>query len=188
MPKIVNTEEIRIEIIRKAFEVFIDKGYYKSNMVDISGACNMNRTTIYYYFKNKDEIFENTVYFIIGTIEKDIEEISQNNEINVVDKIKYLSNKWDEEFDGNNIILILIEMWLSIRREESEMFKRIKTRVKEMNRAINTLILKKVKFKNHSKKERLEIAKCYIIISLLHQISSGTELVSENIMSIISLL
>lgn len=186
MPKIVDTEALKLKIIKNAFNAFVEKGYYKSSMADISRSCNMNRTTIYYYFKNKDEVFEQTVYYVIETIEKDINEISKNDQMTLKNKIKYLNNKWEKEFNNNNIILILLEMWLAIKREESEMFIRIQKRVKEMNQSINQLVLEKTKYKINSKKERLEFTQCSIIMCILHQICMENNFISDHLISIIT--
>ena len=70
MPKIVDYEEKKQEIIEKAKEVFAKRGYYNTNLSDISKSCGMGRTTIYQYFKNKDEIFYHTVSKTLLDIQK----------------------------------------------------------------------------------------------------------------------
>ncbi len=188
MPKIVNQEEVREKIILQAFNTFIEKGYYKTNISDISKTCEMTRTTIYYYFKSKDDIFENTVYYIIDTIEKDLIEISLDLSMSVKDKIKALNDKWEKQFNSSNLILILTELWLAIRREEGEMFVRIKSRIKKMNHLINSLALEKAKYKIEDKKEKFRIDNSFIILSILQQIPTQSNLVRENLLKIVASL
>ncbi len=57
MPKIVNVEEKKAEIHQAAAQVFFDKGYEATTLSDIAKASNVGRSTIYQYFKNKEEIF-----------------------------------------------------------------------------------------------------------------------------------
>ena len=57
MPKIVNVEEKKAEIHQAAAQVFFDKGYEATTLSDIAKASKMGRSTIYQYFKNKEEIF-----------------------------------------------------------------------------------------------------------------------------------
>ena len=56
-----NTQEdqdIREHIIKVAMDVFVKFGYKKTTMNDISRATNKARSSLYYYFSNKEEIFE----------------------------------------------------------------------------------------------------------------------------------
>jgi len=184
MPKIVDLEKTRKNIILNAFKVFIDKGYYSTNIVDIANACDMSRTTLYYYFKSKDEIFENTIYLIIESIEKDVLKISNIENLSIHDKVKSLNEKWDKEFNNTNIILILIEVWLAIRREDNQMFKNIKSRLKKMNNLINNLILEKVKDRILYKKEKIYIYNSYIILSILQQIPTKNSDIRDNLIGV----
>jgi AcrR family transcriptional regulator len=190
MPKIVNQEEVREKIILGAFNTFIEKGYYKTNIEDISKKCQMTRTTIYYYFKSKDDIFENTVYYIIDTMENDLKQISLEVSTSVKDKIKFLNEKWESQFNSANLILILTELWLAIRRDEGEMFVRIKERIKErikqMSHLINSLALEKAKYKIEDTKEKFKIDNSFIILSMLQQIPTQSNLVRDNLLSIIA--
>lgn len=186
MPKIVNIEDVREKIILGAFNTFIEKGYYKTNIEDISKKCKMTRTTIYYYFKSKDDIFESTVYYLIDTMEKDIKEISLQVSMSVKDKIKYLNDKWEKQFNSASLILILTELWLAIRRDEGVMFVRIKERIKQMNHLINTLALERVKYKIEDKKEKFKIENSFIILSMLQQIPTQSNLVRDNLLAILA--
>ncbi|QUH31063.1 TetR/AcrR family transcriptional regulator [Vallitalea guaymasensis] len=186
MPKIVDTEAIRIEIIKKAFDVFVKKGYYKSSMTDITKSCNMKRTTIYHYFKNKDEIFEQTVLYVIETLENDIIDISNDDDMTLMKKIKYLTNKWDNEFSNNNILLLLVEMWFAIKREEGELFDRIKKRITLMNKSINKIVVQKAKYMVNSKRDKKQLIEYSMIMSILNQVSLEKGFLSESIISVIS--
>lgn len=56
------------EIITAAQEVFRRDGYIKVTMQDIAKIVGKGRSTIYYYFKNKQEVFEAVVIFEFSTI------------------------------------------------------------------------------------------------------------------------
>ena len=45
------------QIIRASRNVFKTLGYNKVTMADVAYAANMGRSSLYYYFKNKDEVF-----------------------------------------------------------------------------------------------------------------------------------
>lgn len=51
-------EQIREEIIEASRTLFQRFGLLKTTMEDIARALNKGKSTLYYYYKNKDEIFE----------------------------------------------------------------------------------------------------------------------------------
>ena len=52
---------VRQEIIERASEIFSKYGYKKTTMEDIARAMNKGKSSIYYYFTSKEEIFEAVV-------------------------------------------------------------------------------------------------------------------------------
>lgn len=60
-------ENRREQILLKALELYMIEGYVNVSITDLQAALNMGRGTMYYYFKDKDELFEEVVntYLII---------------------------------------------------------------------------------------------------------------------------
>lgn len=54
-------EVIRQEVINAARQLFQQYGLFKTTMEDIARLLNKGKSTLYYYYKNKDEIFEAVV-------------------------------------------------------------------------------------------------------------------------------
>ncbi len=57
MPKQIDHEQRKKEILYAALEVFAQEGYKDTNLGLIASACGLSRTTVYQYFKDKSEIF-----------------------------------------------------------------------------------------------------------------------------------
>lgn len=57
-PMIPKNEIIKSQIVEASKSVFRRYGYRKVSMEDIAKACGKGRSTIYYYFKNKQEVLE----------------------------------------------------------------------------------------------------------------------------------
>ena len=59
-------EDRKDEIALKALELFLTQGYNNVSISDLQNALNMGRGTMYYYFKDKEELFfyVMTEYFI----------------------------------------------------------------------------------------------------------------------------
>ena len=49
-------EKKREEIANTAFLLFMQKGYTNTKIVDIAGAMNIGKGTVYEYFKSKEDI------------------------------------------------------------------------------------------------------------------------------------
>lgn len=61
MPKIVNHDEYREELLRKAFRLFARKGYSKVTIRELAKELEVSTGTLYHYFENKDVLFEQMV-------------------------------------------------------------------------------------------------------------------------------
>lgn len=57
-PTLSKEEVIRQEIIEAASKLFQQYGLFKTTMEDIARVLNKGKSTLYHYYKNKDEIFE----------------------------------------------------------------------------------------------------------------------------------
>lgn len=55
--------EIRAEIIKSAAKVFSQYGYKKTRMEDVAKTVGRGKSSLYYYFKNKDEVFKAVVEY-----------------------------------------------------------------------------------------------------------------------------
>ncbi|HDZ40851.1 MAG TPA: TetR/AcrR family transcriptional regulator [Bacteroidetes bacterium] len=57
----VDKEKFREKIVQSASEIFSRYGFKKTTMEEIAAALNKGKSSIYYYFKSKEEIFEAVV-------------------------------------------------------------------------------------------------------------------------------
>lgn len=93
LPKIVDYEEKRQEIVQNAIDVFCERGYYDTTFAHIAKACGMARTTLYQYFDNKDEIFTQVMLEVLGDLERECRSIVDQPGISVIDKIKLIFSR-----------------------------------------------------------------------------------------------
>ncbi|TAE59974.1 MAG: TetR/AcrR family transcriptional regulator [Nostocales cyanobacterium] len=61
MPKIVNHEQYRKELISKCFDLFAQKGYGAITMRQIAQGLGVSTGTLYHYFPSKQALFEQLV-------------------------------------------------------------------------------------------------------------------------------
>ena len=102
MPKIVNHEQYRKELLNKCFDLFAEKGYAAITMRQISASLKVSTGTLYHYFPNKQALFEQLV-----------EEISQQDIITAL-----------TEFGGkNNLLELMAALGRYLVRNEDYLIK-----------------------------------------------------------------
>lgn len=69
MPRVVDHEAQRANLLGKAFEIFSDRGYAATSMRELAKGLGVSTGTLYHYFGGKDDIFEQMVSW---TSERDI--------------------------------------------------------------------------------------------------------------------
>ena len=57
----IMVEDRREKILLKAIELYMIEGYANVSITDLQAALNMGRGTLYYYFKDKEELFQEAV-------------------------------------------------------------------------------------------------------------------------------
>ena len=79
--------ETRTEIIDAAMELFANKGYHETTMSDVVEASNTSKGTVYYYFDNKQELFETMINDVISRLYNSFERIAEKD-CSVKEKLK----------------------------------------------------------------------------------------------------
>lgn len=79
--------ETRTEIIDAAMELFANKGYHETTMSDVVEASNTSKGTVYYYFDNKQELFETMINDVISRLYNSFERIAEKD-CSVREKLK----------------------------------------------------------------------------------------------------
>jgi len=100
----------RSDILSSARDLFREKGFHNTKMDDIAQAAGVGKGTLYEYFKNKQEIFDETCVEYVESIFGRIEEVSFMN-VSFREKILILFNErkntFNEEIDKNPIDYIM---------------------------------------------------------------------------------
>ena len=107
----INKEEFRKKIIITAGEIFSHYGFKKTTMDEIAKALKMGKSSIYYYFSSKEEIFEAVVLYeanvlrnelttAIKSVESPVEKL-RNYVFVRMKSFEKLSNYYNAIFDKN---------------------------------------------------------------------------------------
>jgi AcrR family transcriptional regulator len=109
VPKVVDVQKKKEEIIQKAIDIFSKLGYRRTNLGHIAKKCNMGRTTMYQYFKNKDQLFESYVVYLISCLQKDVGLVFSDKSSSSFKKIKSIIEILLTKNEYKNLILSLFE-------------------------------------------------------------------------------
>ena len=107
----INKEEFRKKIIITAGQIFSRYGFKKTTMEEIARALKMGKSSVYYYFASKEEIFEAVVLYEANTLRNELTKAIKSVD-SPVDKMKNyvfvrmrsfekLSNYYNAIFDKN---------------------------------------------------------------------------------------
>ena len=77
---VVVKEEVRTHIVGVASRIFTRYGFRKTTMEEIAGASHMGKSSIYYYFKSKEEIFQVVVEFEARMLKERLNRIINKND------------------------------------------------------------------------------------------------------------
>ncbi len=148
MPKIIDFEKKQQEIVDKALNVFIERGYHNTNLAHIAKACGMGRTTLYQYFKNKDEIFIYVANHLFEALENDCKSIIENCDLSFFEKISKIISLLALQCQiERNKMLMMVEMWLLSKRENPKLVNKIEERITVLRQIFEVLLRKGIKAK-----------------------------------------
>ena len=73
----------RDEILKVALELFLENGYEKTSVRMISQKIGCEVGLVYYYFKTKDDVFENALSLYFTQVENELKSLAETQETNV---------------------------------------------------------------------------------------------------------
>lgn len=133
MPKIVDKDKKRQDIVEASVQVFKCKGYHGTRIIDIAREAGMGKGTIYEYFSSKDEI-------ILGVFEElflDYEQLLYNrvksDRASIEEIVSSVAGAFDDLDDCGELIPVYFELWssrqlyesLGLRERMSKWFERL---------------------------------------------------------------
>ncbi|MBN2088413.1 TetR/AcrR family transcriptional regulator [candidate division KSB1 bacterium] len=112
MPKIVDKEAKKLEIMQAALGVFAKRGVANTKMAEIAEAAGIGKGTIYEYFQDKNEIFMETFKHFMNIVETTLGKRLLRLK-DPVEKLKVIITGWIDIFEefGYEFIRIMLEFW-----------------------------------------------------------------------------
>ena len=94
-------EDRKEKILLKALELYMVEGYANVSITDLQAALNMGRGTLYYYFKDKDELFQEVVdMFLIKPKQRALDRVRDGGTIpDMIEAMLYYLNQLQEFYN-----------------------------------------------------------------------------------------
>ena len=118
MPKKIDHEARKQEILQAALKVFAREGYRNSNLSLIAAECSLSRPTIYQYFTDKEEIYHYAVKLVTGRMFSKYVSYVWRDPSGEVDKLIRICEAIIDTADANNIeISNLVGVMIQVKHE-----------------------------------------------------------------------
>ena len=97
----IMVEDRREKILLKAIELYMTEGYANVSITDLQAALNMGRGTLYYYFKDKEELFQEAVsMYLIQPKQRALSRVKDTDTIpEMIDTMLYYINQLQEIYN-----------------------------------------------------------------------------------------
>jgi len=120
MPKLVDHDEYRKELLGKCFSIFTRKGFSSVTMREIAAEVGVSTGTLYHYFPTKESIMEHMFSFVQETNVNEFLSITEKYE-SISEKLGIFVEKW-KEFGSfyQSVMLQSIDVLRNMSSENSE--------------------------------------------------------------------
>ena len=127
MPKIVDKEAKKMDILHVAMRVFARKGVVKTKMIDIATEAGIGKGTIYEYFHSKEDIFVTSFTYFFESMESNIGQ-AMSSENDPIKQLRLLAEISLESIlhGGEEYADIMMDFWAEgVRNKNQEFLERI---------------------------------------------------------------
>ncbi|MBD1912719.1 MULTISPECIES: TetR/AcrR family transcriptional regulator [unclassified Leptolyngbya] len=168
MPKIIDHDQYRKELLSQCFDLFAEKGYAAITMRQIAQGLKVSTGTLYHYFPSKEVLFEQMVReMALQDIQNAIVEIqAKETTLERIEAIFYFIAKHEDYFIKQN--LIWFEFYQQQKRSGGDRLSLFCQVWKEYEQEISDLVA--IKDKN-----LLKLLGCFIDGMLLHRMFDPEE-------------
>lgn len=133
------------EILRQALDVFLQEGYYNATFQMIAERCNITRTTLYIYFKDKREIFRYSIKQFLCGIEQKLHDISQETS-SPKDKLVCVLCCILDLFEHNErLFSVLLPYLISLKNMGKSPLVLVQRRTIKIRHFLSTIIIEGIK-------------------------------------------
>lgn len=143
MAILVEHDKRKHEILEKSLELFCREGYDDVTFQKIADACGVTRTTLYIYFRNKQEIFVWSIKQLTSNIERRLGEIISDGSLGADECLRQVM-AWiiGECGSYHRLFKVLLPYLISIERSGIDPGERVRRRVIRIKHILTGVIIR----------------------------------------------
>lgn len=121
MPKIIDKEEKKKQILEASIRIFAEKGLNNTKIADIARAADIGKGTVYEYFSSKDEIFRASYWFFVGKVNEVLFQKLQHLS-DPLEKLYAFFSAWMDILHGEYLeyLEIVLDFWAEGMRKSKD--------------------------------------------------------------------
>lgn len=141
MPKIINHETRKRQILEQSLLIFSKKGYQNTNLSYIADVCKISRPTLYQYFKDKEQVFQFAIKHVTGELFKQYKIISRDENLNYVKKLKGIcADVINKSYTNKPFIVSLVDFLFQMKSKGNDYSDEIRRRTLRLHYLFTVLI------------------------------------------------
>jgi AcrR family transcriptional regulator len=146
MSIVVEHEKRRREILKQALDVFMDEGFEDATFQKIAGRCGITRTTLYFYFKNKKEIFNYSIKQLLQEVESEITGVRKDGGLSHREKLTRVMTVIFEKLEENRQLLaVVLDYLFYLSKSDYDPDYRVRRRTVRMRHILASMIIEGIR-------------------------------------------
>jgi AcrR family transcriptional regulator len=145
MSIVVEHDKRRREILEKALDVFADEGFGDVTFQKIADRCGITRTTLYTYFKNKEDIFNFSIKQIMQDVEGDIIRVRKEALSHTERLIKVMLVIIGRLEDNRLLLSVIFSYLFYVCKNNYDPDKRVRRRTVRLRHILATMLIDGIK-------------------------------------------
>ncbi|MEO0071697.1 MAG: TetR/AcrR family transcriptional regulator [candidate division WOR-3 bacterium] len=127
----------RDKILRAAFAVVCEKGYYETRLEDVAKVAGVAKGTVYLYFKDKPDLYLGIIRWLIGKAVAIVEEVKKEP-ASAPEQLRQVFHRWIDALSSQPATIDLV--FPEMREERCEIARRFRREVlPEVHRLIKAI-------------------------------------------------
>lgn len=146
MAIIVAHDKRRQEILQKSLDVFIEEGYEDATFQKIADRCGITRTTLYIYFKNKHEIFLESIKELLSELEISLTDVIKDKSKNAETTLRQILRTIITRCGENpKLFSVLLNYLMQLKKSGADTNSRVRRRVIRVHHLLVTIIIQGIR-------------------------------------------
>jgi AcrR family transcriptional regulator len=138
----LDQNEKKHEILKNAFDVFLEEGFEDTTFQKIADRSQITRTTLYQYFRNKLDIFNYSIQIFMKDVENEIQNACAEAGLDAVQKLtRTIKIILDRIEKNKKLLTVVLDFLINIHNDSEELNYHLRKRTIRFRHIISGLVI-----------------------------------------------